>query len=60
MGGEVFAKRDRGTLVEKDTHLSRFERAGGVFKYGTDLNKCDAREPGNEVRDLGPVFEVLE
>lgn len=60
MGGEVFAKRDRSTLVEKNAHSSRFERAGGVLKYGADLLKRDAREPGDEVRDLSPVFEVLE
>ncbi len=60
MGCEVFAKRDRSTLVEKNAHLSRFERAGGVLKYCTDLRERDAREPGNKVRDLGPIFEVLE
>lgn len=60
MGGEVFAKRDWGTLVEKNAHSSRFERAGGVFEHGTDLLERDARKPGNKVRDLRPVFEVLE
>jgi hypothetical protein len=45
---------------EKNTHSSRFERAGGVLKHGTDLRERDAGEPGNKVRDLGPIFEVLE
>jgi len=56
----MLAKRDRGALVEENAHSSRFERAGGVLKHGTDLRERDAREPGNKVRDLGPVFEVLE
>jgi len=60
MGGEVFTKGNRSALVEKDAHSSCFERAGGVLQHGTDLRERNAREPGNKVRDLGPVFEVLE
>ena len=60
MGGEVFTKGNRSALVEKDAHSSRFERAGGVLQHGTDLRACDTREPDNKVRDLRPVFEVLE
>lgn len=60
MGGEVFAKRDRRALVEKDAHSGRFERAGGVLKHGADLFKRDARKPGNKVGNLSPVFEILE
>ena len=56
MGCEVLTKRDRGTLVDKHTHSSRFERAGGVLKRGTDLRERDTGEPGDKVRDLGPVF----
>ncbi len=60
MSGEVFTKRNRSALVEKNTHLSRFERAGRVLEYRAGLRERNARKPGNEVRDLGPVFEVLE
>lgn len=49
VGGEVFTKRNRRALVEKNAHSSRFEGTGGVLKYGTDLFNCHAREPGNEV-----------
>ena len=31
-----------------------------MFKYRTDLRERDAREPGDKVRDLGPIFEILE
>lgn len=49
MGGEVLAKRDGNTLVEKNTHLRRFERAGRVLKHGADLRKRDAGKPANKV-----------
>ncbi len=60
MAGEVFTKRNRNALVEKNAHSGRFERAGRVFEYCTDLIERDARKPSDEVRDLGPVFEILE
>ncbi len=60
MAGKVFTKRYRRALVEKDAHSSRFERSGRVLKHRPDLRERDARKPGNEVRDLGPVFEILE
>jgi hypothetical protein len=31
-----------------------------MFEYGTSLFQGDAREPLNEIGDLGTVFEVLE
>lgn len=31
-----------------------------MFEHGANLLKRDAREPGDKVRDLGPVFEILE
>ena len=40
-------------LVEKNTHLRRFEGTGGVLKYGADLRKRHARKPVHEVRDVG-------
>jgi hypothetical protein len=60
MGGEVFTKRNRRALVEENAHSSRFEGTGGVLEHGTNLLKRDARKPGDKVRDLGPVFEILE
>lgn len=56
----MFAKRDWSALVKKDAHSSGFERAGSMLEHGTDLRERDAREPGNKVRDLSTVFEVLE
>lgn len=47
-------------LVEKNTHLRRFEGTGGVLKYGADLRKRHARKPVHEVRDVGPIIEILE
>ena len=47
-------------MVEKNTHLSRFERTGRVLEHRANLRERDARKPANEVRDLGPVFEILE
>ncbi|MBX3318337.1 MAG: hypothetical protein KF890_00510 [Nitrospira sp.] len=49
MGGKVLAKWDWSTLVEKDTHLRRFERVGGVLKHGADLRERHARKPVNKV-----------
>ena len=60
MGCEVLAERNRSTLVEKNAHLRRFERAGRVLKYRAHLRERDTWKPGNKVRDLGPVFEILE
>ncbi len=31
-----------------------------MLEHGTDLLKRDAGKPGDEVRDLSPVFKVLE
>jgi hypothetical protein len=31
-----------------------------MFEYGTNLFQGDAREPLNEIGDLGTVFEVLK
>lgn len=60
MVGEVFTKRNRCALVEKDAHSSRFKRSDRVLKHRAGLRERDARKTGNKVRDFCPVFEILE
>lgn len=49
MDRKVLAKWDWSTLVEKNTHLRRFEGAGGVLKHGADLRERHARKPVDKV-----------
>lgn len=58
---ECCAKRQWGSLFEKDTHLDgRVCAPGGVFKHGANLVFSDSWKPLDELRNRGSVFQVLE
>ena len=60
MFSDVCPQRDRRALIKEDTHLRNLQGVGGVLQDYTRLFNSDARKPAYEIRQLRPVFEVLE
>ncbi len=50
----------RSSLVEQNSHSRDFQRPGGVFQYGANLLRRNARKPIQKVLDRCPIFNVLE
>ncbi len=60
MFSEMCPQRDRRALVKEDTHLRNLQRVGSVLQDHTRLFNGDARKPAHEIRELSPIFEILE
>jgi hypothetical protein len=60
MFSKVCAQRDGRALVKEDAHLRNLQGLGGAFQNHTGLLGRDAWKPPHEIRQLRPVFKVLE
>jgi hypothetical protein len=62
MRGKQLSKRNRGSLIENDTHQlgSQESRPGSVLQDVARLRKGNAREPLKKLVDCGILFKVLK
>jgi hypothetical protein len=56
----ISAQRRRCTLIEQNAHSHRFQRAGRMLENKPGLFLRDAGKPGEKIRQLRSVFQILE